>query len=222
MKCFHSIPIKPIAFFPNKLYHVVMKKPNYQQAEFLLSVAALHQLPPDTGFEVAIVGRSNAGKSSVLNQLTQNKSLARTSKTPGRTQLINLFGLDESRRMADLPGYGFAKVPQAIKEQWQTLLDDYLRTRDSLRGLILVMDIRHPLKDFDRKFLIWSGQCDLPVHILLNKCDKLTFNEIKQTLRKVNEAVAPCPNVITVQIFSAIKGIGVNELKEKLNEWFSD
>ena len=211
-----------IAFFVNKHYYVRMKKVNYQKAEFLLSVAELHQLPSDEGYEVAIVGRSNAGKSSVLNQLTQNKSLARTSKTPGRTQLINLFGIDGSRRIADLPGYGFAKVPQAVKEKWQTLLDDYLRTRDSLRGLILVMDIRHPLKDFDRKFLIWSGQCDLPVHILLNKCDKLSFNEIKQTLRKVTEAIAPCPNVITVQIFSALKGIGVDELKEKLNQWFSD
>lgn len=199
-----------------------MKIPNYQKAEFLLSVAELHQLPPDNGFEVAIVGRSNAGKSSVLNQLTQNQRLARTSKTPGRTQLINLFSLDENRRMADLPGYGFAKVSASIKDKWQTLLDSYLRSRDSLRGLLLVMDIRHPLKEFDRKFLIWSGQCDLPVHILLNKCDKLSFNQIKQTLRKVTEAVAPCPNTITVQIFSAMKGIGVDELKEKLNEWFSD
>src|SRR5579862_4348235 len=103
-----------------------MNKLNYQKAVFLLSVADLSQLPHDEGFEVAIVGRSNAGKSSVLNQLTQNKSLARTSKTPGRTQLINLFGIDESRRMADLPGYGFAKVPQAVKDQWQTLLDNYL------------------------------------------------------------------------------------------------
>jgi GTP-binding protein len=208
--------------FTKKSYHVRMKKPNYQKAEFLLSVAQLHQLPPDEGFEVAIVGRSNSGKSSVLNQLTQNKGLARTSKTPGRTQLINLFGIDADRRMADLPGYGFAKVPQAVKEQWQTLLDDYLRTRESLRGLILVMDIRHPLKDFDRKFIIWSGQCDLPVHILLNKCDKLTFGKIKQTLREVIEAVAPCPNVITAQAFSAMRGVGIDELKEKLDEWFTD
>lgn len=199
-----------------------MTKPNYQNAEFLLSVANLYQLPPDEGLEVAIVGRSNAGKSSILNQLTKNKSLARTSKTPGRTQLINLFALDEKRRMADLPGYGFAKVPLAIKIEWQKLLDSYLRSRNSLRGLILVMDIRHPLKDFDRKFLIWSGQCDLPVHILLNKSDKLSFNEIKKTLRIVNDAVTPCQNSITVQIFSALTGVGVNELREKLDEWFSD
>lgn len=199
-----------------------MTKPNYQNAEFLLSVANLKQLPADIGLEVAIVGRSNSGKSSVLNQLTQNKSLARTSKTPGRTQLINLFTIDDKRRIADLPGYGFAKVPQAMKLQWQTLLDGYLRSRESLRGLILVMDIRHPLKDFDRKFLIWSAQSNLSVHILLNKSDKLTLHDIKQTLRKVTDAISPCHNSVSVQIFSASTGIGLPELKEKLNEWFSD
>lgn len=198
-----------------------MTKPNYQKATFLLSAAALSQLPSDIGNEVAIVGRSNAGKSSVLNQITQNKSLARTSKTPGRTQLINLFALDNNSRLVDLPGYGFAKVPAALKKQWEVLLDDYLRTRESLQGLILVMDIRHPLKDFDRKFIIWSGQCDLPIHILLNKCDKLGINSIKQTLRHVTEAIAPCPNPISVQIFSATEGIGIKELREKLDEWFS-
>ena len=199
-----------------------MTKLNYQKAEFLLSVADLKQLPADTGLEVAIVGRSNAGKSSVLNQLTQNKNLARTSKTPGRTQLINLFAIDRERRFADLPGYGFAKVSQEVKLQWQNLLDDYLRSRESLRGLILVMDIRHPLKDFDRKFLIWSTQSDLPVHILLNKSDKLTLHEIKQTLRKVSDTVSPCHNAVSIQVFSALKGTGLDELKEKLNEWFSD
>lgn len=196
-------------------------KPNYQKAEFLLSVANLHQLPIDEGQEVAIVGRSNAGKSSVLNQLTQNKNLARTSKTPGRTQLINMFGLDEHRRMVDLPGYGFAKVPTATKLEWQKLIDGYLRTRNSLCGLILVMDIRHPLKDFDRKFLLWSAQSDLPVHILLNKSDKLSFQEIKRTLRAVSDAITPCTNTVSVQIFSALNGLGLKELKEKLNEWFS-
>lgn len=198
-----------------------MTKPNYQKAEFLLSVANLAQLPGDSGQEVAIIGRSNAGKSSVLNQLTQNKTLARTSKTPGRTQLINLFAIDDTRRLADLPGYGFAKVPLAQKKEWQKLLDSYLRSRESLRGLILVMDIRHPLKDFDRKFLIWSTQCEIPVHILLNKSDKLPFNEIKRTLRTVTDAVTPCHNGVSVQIFSALTGVGLKELKEKLNEWFS-
>jgi GTP-binding protein len=198
-----------------------MNKPKYENAAFMLSVANLSQLPPDQGIEVAIVGRSNAGKSSVLNQLTQNKNLARVSKTPGRTQHINLFSLDKNRRLADLPGYGYAKVPTAVKEQWQSLLDDYLRSRDSLQGLILVMDIRHPFKEFDKQLLIWSSQCQLPVHILLNKVDKLTLQELQKTIRLVNDMVPIYPTLVTYQTFSAIKGTGIKELRAKLDEWFS-
>jgi GTP-binding protein len=198
-----------------------MIKPKYENAEFMLSVANLSQLPPDQGIEVAIVGRSNAGKSSVLNQLTHNKSLARVSKTPGRTQHINLFTLDKNRRLADLPGYGYAKVPPALKQQWELLLDAYLRNRDSLQGLILVMDIRHPFKDFDKQLLIWSSQCQIPVHILLNKVDKITMQELKKTLRKVNDAVPIYPNIVTFQTFSALKGLGIKELRAKLDEWFT-
>ena len=197
-----------------------MTKPNYQQATFLLSVANLAQLPPDQGIEVAIVGRSNAGKSSVLNQLTQNKSLARVSKTPGRTQLINLFGLDENRRLADLPGYGYAKVPPAMKQKWQALLDNYLRSRECLRGLILVMDIRHPLKEFDHLMLSWANQCTLPVHILLNKSDKLTQSAASKTLRDVKTALAPYTNEISLQAFSALKGKGIKEFREQMDGWF--
>lgn len=197
-----------------------MNNPNYQKAVFLLSVADLSQLPADEGIEVAIIGRSNAGKSSVLNQLTQNKSLARVSKTPGRTQLINLFGLDEHRRLADLPGYGYAKVPPAMKRKWQALLDSYLRTRECLQGLILVMDIRHPLKEFDRQMLDWSNQCELPVHILLNKCDKLTQSAASKTVRDVKDALKAYTNEIHVQAFSASKGKGVKELRECLDRWF--
>lgn len=197
-----------------------MNKLNYQKAIFLLSVAELPQLPPDEGIEVAIVGRSNAGKSSVLNQLTQNKGLARVSKTPGRTQLINLFGLDENRRLADLPGYGYAKVPPSMKKKWQALLDNYLRSRECLRGLILVMDIRHPLKEFDHLMLSFSSQCDLPVHILLNKCDKLTQSAASKTLREVKEKLKPYANKISVQTFSAMKGKGVKELREQMDDWF--
>lgn len=197
-----------------------MKKVNYQKAQFLLSVARLSQLPSDQGIEVAIVGRSNAGKSSVLNQLTQNKTLARVSKTPGRTQHINLFGLDEDRRIADLPGYGYAKVPPEVKQQWQKLLDKYLRSRECLKGLVLVMDIRHPLKEFDQQLLTWSSQSDLPVHILLNKADKLTSNQQKQTLFLVNKAIDEFDSVITVQLFSALRGIGIVEFRALLDEWF--
>ncbi len=196
-----------------------MTKPIYQNARFLLSVADLKQLPPDQGAEVAFVGRSNAGKSSVLNQLTQNKGLARVSKTPGRTQLINLFGLNEQCRLADLPGYGYAKVPPAVKQQWQQLLDNYLRTRDCLKGLILVMDIRHPLKEFDLMMLEWSLECELAVHILLNKSDKLSQSAVAKTLREVREAVAEGGELISVQTFSALKGTGIKELQQKLDGW---
>jgi GTP-binding protein len=196
-------------------------KPKYELAEFMLSVAHLSQLPPDQGIEVAIVGRSNAGKSSVLNQLTHNKTLARVSKTPGRTQFINLFALDKNRRLADLPGYGYANVPPALKQQWELLLDAYLRNRDSLRGLIVVMDIRHPFKNFDKQLLIWSSQCQLPVHILLNKVDKISLQELKKTLRKVNDAVPIYPTIVTYQTFSALKGTGIKELRTKLDEWFT-
>ncbi len=198
-----------------------MTKPNYQKATFLQSAAQLSQLPTDEGIEVAIVGRSNAGKSSVLNQLTQNKGLARVSKTPGRTQLINLFVLDDTRRLVDLPGYGFAKVPLATKLQWQKTLSAYLLERDCLRGLLLVMDIRHPLKEFDQHLLEWCAQSELPVHVLLNKADKLNNSAIKLTLMQVKKAVAAYDNEITVQVFSALKGTGAKELQTFLDNWYA-
>jgi GTP-binding protein len=175
----------------------------------------------DQGIEVAIVGRSNSGKSSILNLLTQNKSLARVSKTPGRTQLINLFGLDGKRRIADLPGYGYAEVPHEVKIKWQQLLDDYLRTRECLRGLLLIMDIRHPLKPFDEQMLTWCADCDVPVHIILNKADKLSNSAVKITQMEVTKAVAHYPNEITVQVNSCLKGTGAKELRDLLNTWFT-
>lgn len=198
-----------------------MSKPDYKNATFLLSAARLSQLPDDGGIEVAFVGRSNAGKSSVLNQLTQNKKLARVSKTPGRTQLINLFVLDDKRRLVDLPGYGYAKVPDSVKLQWQETLDQYLETRDGLRGLILVMDIRHPLTDFDKHLLSWAEGCDLAVHILLNKADKLSYSAIKKTLHEVEKFVADSESPITCQPFSALKSTGIKELKDVLDEWYT-
>jgi GTP-binding protein len=194
---------------------------HYEKAKFLLSVADLKQLPKDEGFEVAMVGRSNAGKSSVLNQLTQNKGLARVSKTPGRTQLINLFGIDEERRLADLPGYGFAKVPMAVKKQWQALLESYLHTRQCLKGLILVMDIRHPLKDFDKNMLQWCVESNLPVHILLNKSDKLSQSAIHKTKKEVAEYLKNISGEVTLQTFSATKGTGIKELRDCIDSWLS-
>lgn len=198
-----------------------MSNPDYKKTHFLLSVANLHQLPPDHGVEVAFVGRSNAGKSSVLNQLTGNKNLARVSKTPGRTQLINLFGLDQNRRLADLPGYGYAKVPDSVKRKWQELLDQYLRSRECLKGLVLVMDIRHPLREFDQHMLAWSSECNLQVHVLLNKSDKLSKSAISQTLRAVRQHVLPYSDLVTAQAFSALKKTGTEELMRVLNKWFS-
>ena len=197
-----------------------MTKPNYQKATFLLSVARLNQLPPDFGIEVAFVGRSNAGKSSVLNTVTQNKSLARVSKTPGRTQHINLFGLDTNRRMADLPGYGFAKVPLAAKLKWQKLVDTYIRTRESLKGLILVMDIRHPFKDLDLQLLEYCDDRMLPVHILLSKADKLSRGAVSALFPEIEEVLSQFKNPISFQAFSALKGMGVLELQGLLDEWY--
>lgn len=197
-----------------------MTKLDYHQASFLLSAAELSQLPEDTGIEVAFVGRSNAGKSSVLNQLTQNKKLARVSKTPGRTQHINIFVLDKTRRLIDLPGYGYAKVSPEVKAHWQKTLGAYLRTRDCLKGLILVMDIRHPLTEFDCNFLDWCQSTQIAVHILLNKSDKLSYSAIKRSMQQVSEYIRPFSNPVTYQAFSALKKTGTEELRELLDLWF--
>lgn len=192
----------------------------YQKAYFLLSVAELTQLPEDAGIEVAMAGRSNAGKSSVLNRITQQKGLARVSKTPGRTQMINVFTIDSKRRLMDLPGYGYAKVPLKAKLKWQKTVDEYLRTREALRGLILIMDIRHPLKDSDVQLLEFCDQVGLSVHILLNKADKLSKGAAAKTLLEVKKAVANYQNAITVQGFSALKGEGIKELHAVLDRWY--
>lgn len=193
---------------------------HYQKAYFLLSVAQMHQLPPDQGIEVAMVGRSNAGKSSVLNRVTQSKSLARVSKTPGRTQLINLFVLDENRRLVDLPGYGYAKVPLAAKLKWQETVDEYINSRDCLKGLVLVMDIRHTFRELDLNLLEYCDHRGLPVHILFNKMDKLTRNEMANVLREAKLKVSEYKNPVTYQVFSARNGTGLKELHSVLDKWY--
>ncbi len=192
----------------------------YQKAYFLLSAADVKQLPPDEGIEVAIVGRSNAGKSSVLNRITQSKGLARVSKTPGRTQLLNVFVIDEARRLIDLPGYGFAKASADAKRIWQKAVDAYFNGRESLKGVVLVMDIRHPLKDSDIHMLEYCAERDLPVHILLNKCDKLSNSAVADTVRAVKNELTDSSSPVTVQPFSALKNIGVKELEAVLNQWY--
>lgn len=193
---------------------------HYQKAYFLLSAADVKQLPPDEGIEVAIVGRSNAGKSSVLNTLTNSKKLARVSKTPGRTQLINTFVLDDNRRLIDLPGYGFAKAPAAAKAQWEKAIDKYMNTRNSLKGIILIMDARHPLKELDRALLDFAGHRGIPVHILLNKADKLSRGAMSKTLLETKGALSEYPNSVTIQSFSALKSTGLQELLGVLDGWY--
>jgi len=190
-----------------------------QQATFLISAAKVDQCPDDQGYEVAFAGRSNAGKSSALNTLT-HASLARTSKTPGRTQLLNFFRLDDERRLVDLPGYGYAKVPIPLKQHWQKHLEAYLGSRESLRGLILMMDIRHPLTEFDRMMLDWSGASGMPMHILLTKADKLAFGAAKNALLKVQQEIRKTwGDHVSIQLFSAPKRIGVEEAQAVLGHW---
>jgi GTP-binding protein len=190
----------------------------FRSATFLMSASRLKQCPPDTGAEVAFAGRSNAGKSSAINALTRNPRLARTSKTPGRTQLLNFFSLNiEDTRLVDLPGYGYAKVPLAMQREWQKHLNDYLENRDCLAGIVLVMDIRHPLREFDLMIIDWCIASELPLHILLTKSDKLTRNAMTNTLRDVRKALPEhTEGLITLQAFSASKSDGLPELERHL------
>ena len=194
---------------------------NYQQTSFLTSAPDITALPPDTGIEVAFAGRSNAGKSSALNTLTRQNGLARTSKTPGRTQLINTFRLADEKRLIDLPGYGFAKVPLAVKEKWQKSLGEYLAKRQSLKGLVVLMDIRHPLKDLDQQLIHWAVESELSVLLLLTKADKLSPGPRKKTLLEVREASLAFMGDVTVHTFSSLSKQGLTELEQVLDEWYS-
>ncbi|MGQ7246430.1 ribosome biogenesis GTP-binding protein YihA/YsxC [Halomonas sp. V046] len=194
---------------------------NYQSARFLTSAPTLARCPIDSGAEVAFAGRSNAGKSSALNVITRQKALARTSKTPGRTQLINVFTLgdDQDRRLVDLPGYGYAKVPEKVKLEWQRHLAEYLECRESLNGLVLVMDVRHPLTEFDQTLLEVADSRDLPVHILLTKADKLKPGAAKNALQQVRVRLREWEDLVTIQLFSALKRQGVEEAHQRLDSW---
>ena len=198
-----------------------MQKLNYNNAAFLLSAAIVDQLPQDKGYEVAFIGRSNAGKSSAINTITNIKGLARTSKTPGRTQTINLFRLDDDHRFVDLPGYGYAKVPLAVKQRWQHALNQYLQARQCLRGLVVVMDIRHPLKELDIQLIQWGSSCQVPLHILLTKSDKLNYGTAMNTLHQVQEALNQYQEMVSVQLFSSLNRTGLDEIKAKLDAWLT-
>lgn len=185
----------------------------FNQAEFVISANRPAQFPPDKGSEVAFAGRSNAGKSSALNAIAGRKSLARISKTPGRTQLVNFFALPDGDRLVDLPGYGYARVPAAVRRHWRHLMEAYFRQRRSLAGLILVMDARRPLTEFDRQMLAWSEGVGCLTHILLTKADKLSRGKASAMLHEVGSAVDPGTSV---QLFSATKKSGVDQAREAL------
>jgi GTP-binding protein len=188
-------------------------------AKFLTSAPDISHLDPFKGGEVAFAGRSNAGKSSALNRLTRQKNLARTSKTPGRTQLINLFELDSERRLVDLPGYGYAKVPLEMKLKWQKSLGEYLQKRECLKGLVVLMDIRHPLKDLDQDLVYWAVGANLPVLILLTKADKLKSGKRNSQLLMVREACIAFNGDVTVNVFSSLNGLGLPETEKIVSQW---
>ncbi|MEA3278905.1 MAG: ribosome biogenesis GTP-binding protein YihA/YsxC [Pseudomonadota bacterium] len=193
--------------------------PFYQRARFLTAATRLEQAPPDVGREVAFAGRSNAGKSSAINVLCHQRQLARTSKTPGRTQQLIFFSLDETRRLVDLPGYGYAKVSEAVKRQWQGVMADYLQRRRSLTGLVVVMDIRHPLTPFDQQMLEWARGADLALLLLLTKSDKLKRGAARVELQRVRREVSAEGDRVTVALFSAHSRQGVEAVHALLDRW---
>ncbi len=202
---------------------MAMAAPNpFARASYLLAAHNYRQLPPDGGFEVAFAGRSNAGKSSALNALCQQNALARVSKTPGRTQQLVFFGLPphENKYLVDLPGYGYAKVPQELQAHWQAFLDGYFGSRDALRGLVVVMDVRHPLKDYDRQMLGYAMRRGLPAHVILTKADKLGRGAAGNTLQAVRmELSRSFADSVSVQLFSGESKQGVDELRAVVAGW---
>ena len=192
------------------------------KATFTISAPDIRRLPADSGIEVAFAGRSNAGKSSALNSLTNQKSLARTSKTPGRTQLINIFEIAENKRLVDLPGYGFAKVPMEMKKKWQKALGEYLEKRQCLKGLVILMDIRHPLKDLDMDLIQWAADGELPVLALLTKSDKLSQGKVSAQVLAVKKQLASLNADIKVQAFSSLKRTGSAQADAVICDWFQD
>lgn len=194
--------------------------PLYHQASFVASAPRLQDAPPDQGMEIAFAGRSNAGKSSAINTLVQQNALARVSKTPGRTQLLNFFRIDDDRKLVDLPGYGYAKVPEAMKREWQQMMETYLKNRKALSGIVLVMDIRHPLTDFDWQMVEWCELSKLPLHILLTKADKLKYGAAKTTLLQVQRDLSRAEIVVSLQLFSALNKTGIDDVHQVLDEWF--
>jgi GTP-binding protein len=196
-----------------------MKTNPFRAASYLTSAHRLDQLPADAGAEVAFAGRSNAGKSSALNTICDQTGLARTSKTPGRTQQIVVFPLDDTHRLIDLPGYGYAKVPEKLRAHWREVLDAYLRTRASLRGIVLVMDSRHPLREFDRMMLDFAQATGRASLCLLTKSDKLSRGEAARTLLAVQKELKTIAPNASAQLFSSLEKSGVDAARRLLSSW---
>jgi GTP-binding protein len=197
-----------------------MSRPGlFQDIAFFTTVASEAELPPGSNAEVAFAGRSNAGKSSAINALVNRSRLAFVSKTPGRTQHINYFSMGSGRYLVDLPGYGYAKVPRDMKIYWETLIAGYLRNRAQLRGLVVVMDIRHPLTELDIQLVEWFAPSGKPIHVLLTKADKLNRQQANEQLGKVREALADIP-AASAQLFSAPSKTGAAEAELRLAGWF--
>lgn len=191
----------------------------YQNTHFLTGSTRLQMMPPDTGREVAFAGRSNSGKSSALNRICHQKSLARISKTPGRTQQINFFAVAADRYLVDLPGYGYAKIAKSQQQKWGDLLQNYLLKREALAGLVVLMDIRHPLTSLDNQLLVLCQTANVPVHILLTKADKLKRGAAKESLKKISQQLFERGGNTSVQLFSSLTGEGINTVQTQLDEW---
>ncbi len=196
-----------------------MQHPLYQQAEYLKSAPDLSYCPEDTGFEVAFAGRSNAGKSSALNVITSQKSLARISKTPGRTQMLNFFSCDEERKLVDLPGYGYAKVNLKVKLAWEVGLSEYIEKRNALKGMVLLMDSRMPPTEIDMTMLEWTQDLEMPVHVLLTKSDKLKKGPAQASLLRLKKMLSESYPHASAQLFSSLKRQGLDQVWNKLDEW---
>ena len=194
-----------------------MSRAFFNAAKFILSAPNIKNLPVDEGYEIAFLGRSNSGKSSAINALVDNKSLARTSKTPGRTAALNIFAFDDERKLVDVPGFGYAKVTLSTKEKWRNLINEYLFYRKSLQGVVLLMDIRHPFMPQDVHLIEWLKSCKLQTHVLLTKADKLGHGARKNVLLKVQQQLG---EQFIVSLFSAKSRIGIDELRSVLLSWY--
>lgn len=199
-----------------------MHELNYNKTIFLKSCSTINEIEIKNGIEVAFVGYSNSGKSSAINFLTNQKKLARCSKMPGRTQLVNFFKVSSSFRIVDLPGYGYSKAPILVKKKWQNTIYDYLTKRKQLKALVLLMDIRYPLKKLDEEIVDIAIRQNLSILILLTKCDKISVNQQKKQLEKVSNKLNLLFNFFEIECFSSLKKIGIEKLKLKLNNWYHE